>query len=394
MKRLLNYSTVLSAATMLAFSAFAADKEPIKIGLVAPQTGTMAVLGQQTTDGVNFAVEEHNAKAGDGRKFELAAEDAENNPDAARRAAERLVSKGHRILIGQITTGDSLAISSQLDRWDAILFAVASKTDALTGKDCNARMFRGTQSDAMDRILFGPWLKQRQEKKWGIIASDYVWGRSVAEGFVESAPSNGKEVTLQLFPPLGEKDYSSYLTQIQSSGVEGLWVAISGTDGINYVRQAKQIGLLDSVTMAGVGYATYPSIQTLGKDVLGAFGNLPYSASIDTPQNRAFVEAWRKEFGRDPVDYNGTAYNAMQAILAAAEKADSSEPMEIAKALEDLEFESLYGKVRFRKEDHQLVMPNFIGRVEQVGDKIEMVVQAGLSAEEAAVPPSPECKIH
>jgi len=393
MRRFLRYSSALAAISMLVLPAMAADNGPVKIGLVAPQTGTMAVLGQQTIDGVNFAVEEHNAKAGDGRKFELAAEDAENNPDAARRAAERLVSKGHRVLIGQITTGDTLAITSQLDRWDAILFAVASKTDALTGKDCSPRMFRGTQSDAMDRVLFGPWLKERAEKKWGIIASDYVWGRSVAEGFAATAPGNGKEVVLQLFPPLGEKDYAPYLTQIQSSDVEGLWVAISGSDGINYVRQAREVGLLDKVTMAGVGYATYPSIQALGKDVLGAFGNLPYSASIDTPQNRAFVEAWRKKFGRDPVDYNGTSYNAMVAIMKAAEKANSSEPIEIAKALEDLEFESLYGTVKFRKEDHQLLMPNFIGRVEQVGDKIEMVVQAGLTAEQAAVAPSPDCKM-
>lgn len=384
---------VLAFAALTATAPAAHAADPIKIGLVSPQTGSFAVLGQQVVDGVNFAAEQHNAKAGNGRRFEVQAADTESNPDAARRAAERLTSRGHGILLGQISTAETLAITSQLARWNAMLFAVASKTDSLTGKDCNPRLFRTTQSDAMDRVMFEPWLKSRPEKKWATIASDYVWGRSVSQGFAASAPANGKEIVAQLYPPLGEKDFAPYLTQLKASGAQGVWVAISGSDGINYVRQARQFGLMDTMTMAGVGYATYPSIIALGKDVIGAFGNLPYSAAIDTPQNRDFVEAWRKKFGKDPVDYNGTSYVAMTAIMAAAEKANSSKPADIAKALVGLEFDSIYGRVAYRKEDHQLMMPNFIGQVEQVGDQVQMVIRKAMTWQETMVPPSPECKM-
>jgi len=84
----------------------------------------------------------------------------------------------------------------------------------------------------------------------------------------------------------------------------------------------------------------------------------------------------------------------MKALFAAVEKSHSVEPDAVAKTLADIVFDvPFYGTLKMRPADHQLMMPNYIGRVARVNGELKPVVEIAVEADKAIAPPSPACKM-
>ena len=394
--RRMTITAALAVAAGLAVSSAALAKDPIRIGVPTSLTGPYVELGEEAKRGALFAAEEANAAGGiAGRKVEVEFADTEGNPDAGRRAAEKLVRSGYPLLTGTISSAVGLAIGAQVEGWDALYISSINKSDRLTGEACNARMFRANHSDSMDMAVIGPWLKTRPEGEWMIIAADYAWGHDSAAAFAAAATAAGKTVKTQLFAPLGTKDYAPYIQQIKDAKPAGLWVAISGRDAVNFGVQAKQFGLLGSVFAVSQSFAVPSTIKGMGDLAEGVWGIVNYTATMDTPGNKAFVAAWAKTHGgKEPANFEAETYVAMKALFAAIEKADSVEPGAVAKALATVSFDvPFYGKVAMRGADHQLALPNYIGKVTKVGAELKPVVEVTLGADQAMAPPSKDCKL-
>jgi branched-chain amino acid transport system substrate-binding protein len=320
--------------------------------------------------------------------------DTEGNPDAGRRAAEKLVRSGYRLLTGTISSAVGLAIGGQMEKWDALYISSINKSDRLTGEACNARVFRANHSDSMDMALIGPWLKSRPEREWGVMAADYAWGHDSADAFTASAIAAGKTIKIRLFAPLGTKDYAPYIQQIKDAGVGALWVAESGRDAVNFGIQAKQFKLFDSVFAVSQSFAVPSTIKGMGDLADGVWGIINYTSTLNTPGNKAFVAEWVKVYGKEPGNFEAETYVTMKALFAAVEKAHSVEPDAVAKALSDISFDvPFYGNVTMRAADHQLMLPNYIGRVARVNGELKPVVEVAVDAAHAIAPPSLACKM-
>ena len=370
--------------------------DPIRIGVPTSLTGPYVALGEEVKRGVTFAVNEINAKGGiGGRMVEANFADTEGNPDVGRRAAEKLVLGGSKLLVGAISSAVGLAIGAQVERWDALYLSSINKSNRLTTDACNPRMFRANHSDAMDMAVVGPWLKGRKEKEWVIIAADYAWGRDSADEFAAAAAAAGKTIKGKFFAPLGTKDYAPYIQQIKDLKPEGMWVAIAGRDAVNFGVQAGQFGLLKSVFAVGQSFAVPSTISGMGETANGVWGIVNYTSTIDTPGNKAFVADWMKgNNGKEPANFEAETYVAMKLLFAAIAKAGSSEPGAVAKALETTSVDiPFYGQVSMRAEDHQLRLPNFMGRVARVNGELKLVVEQTVEIAQAMPAPSKDCKM-
>jgi branched-chain amino acid transport system substrate-binding protein len=389
------FVSMVAIATGLVGSQAALANDPLRIGIPTSLTGPYVELGAEAKRGAEFAANEANAKGGvDGRKVELEYADTEGNPDAGRRAAEKLVRSGYRLLTGTISSAVGLAIGGQMEKWDALYISSINKSDRLTGEACNARVFRANHSDSMDMALIGPWLKSRPEREWGVMAADYAWGHDSADAFTASAIAAGKTIKIRLFAPLGTKDYAPYIQQIKDAGVGALWVAESGRDAVNFGIQAKQFKLFDSVFAVSQSFAVPSTIKGMGDLADGVWGIINYTSTLNTPGNKAFVAEWVKVYGKEPGNFEAETYVAMKALFAAVEKAHSVEPDAVAKALSDISFDvPFYGNVTMRAADHQLMLPNYIGRVARVDGELKPVVEVTVDAAHAIAPPSPACKM-
>ncbi len=390
--RLLASTALISA--LFGAQALAADKEPIRIGAVSSISGVFAQQGEEVLRGIEFAVEQANQNGGvDGRQVIIKKADDESTPDAGRRAAEKLAREGHNLLIGPIASSIAMAVGQGLDRWDAMQVVVVSKTDRITGDACKPRMFRTNHSDAMDAAMFDQWLGEVDEKRFAVIGADYVWGRDSAEHFERSAKAKDKEVALSLFPPLGTKDFAPYISQINADpSIDGVWVALVGRDLIAFAKQAKDFGLTDK-RILGHAYIMNFVVDATDNATEGVWGNSGYGADIDTPENKAFVDAWMAKYNRVPTDNEGQAYNGVQAIFEGVKLANSVAPADISDALRGATFPSIYGGVTMRAEDNQLLIPNYISQVIKVDDgSLHPVIQHSFDA--SIIPAaSPDCKL-
>ncbi|MBX9610953.1 MAG: ABC transporter substrate-binding protein [Burkholderiales bacterium] len=372
-------------------AAIAQGKEPVKVGLVSSKSGVFAQQGEEVIRGIKFAIEEANAKGGvDGRKVEVAEGDDEGTPDAGRRVAEKLARDGNNLLIGAIPSSISLAIAQNLDRWDAAYFVVASKSDKLTGDTCKPRSFRTNHSDAMDIAMISEWAKSFQDKTYATIAADYVWGRDSAESFAKAVKAQGKEVKVQLWAPIGTKDFSPYIAQLKDANVDAIWVAEVGRDAIAFVKQAQEFGLKTKI----IGHSLLVNfmVDATGKALDGTQGTITYTPDIENARNKAFVAAWKAKFNRLPTDNEGQAYNGAQIMFEGVKLAKSVKPEDVSKALKGAKIDSIYGPVTMRAADNQLVIPNFVGRAKTVDGVLRPVIEQTFPA--ASMPAaSPLCKM-
>lgn len=375
------------AAVSLGLATGAQAADPLRIGVPTDLSGTYATLGEEVMRATRFAVDEANAAGGiAGHKVEYKSYDTEAKPDLARRQSEKLVLEGYPILTGLIASGEGLAIAPMMERWGSIYISTINKADELTGANCEERVFRVNTQSAMDAATVKPWLSERKEKKWAVVAIDIAWGRGSGDLFSKAVKSLGKEMTAELFPPANTNDFAPYIEQVKKSGAEGLWVVLAGRDAINFAQQAKQFGLTDTVTVAGVSFTTDGTVKTLGDAAKGIFGIINYSSTLDTPENKTFVKAWRAKYGADPTNFEGETYLGYQVLFQAVAAAKSVKPDDIAMALPGQEYDTILGKLKIRADDRQLLKPNYFGVVEPVDGVLRPVIKTTVSAADVAPP--------
>ncbi len=397
MKRMQSWTqTLLVASALLAgmtAMAMAQSKDPIRIGLVTSQTGGFAEAGADIQRGAQFAADEANAAGGvDGRKVDFSVGDDESTPDGGRRVGEKLARAGYKFLSGPISSAISLTLTQNLDRWDALLVDVAPKSDKLTGDTCKPRYFRANQSDAMDLAMVSEWAKGLDYKTFDIIASDYVWGRDSGESFARAVKARGSNVAVTLFTPLLTKDYSPYIAQLKATNAEAIWVAEAGRDAIAFIKQAQEFGLIPAKKIIGHVLLNNYIVAATGNALEGAVGTSGYVSDIDTPENKVFVAAFQKQFNRLPTDYEAMGYHGIRVIYEGVRKAGSVDPKDVAKALAGSTIPTIFGPVKVRAEDHQMLVPNFVARVKMVGKELRPQIEREFGPE--IIPaPSPLCKM-
>ncbi len=394
-RRSIALAAAAAAATFgLTGSAWAQAKDPVKVGLLSSKSGVFAQQGEEVIRAIKFAIEEANAKGGvDGRKVEVAEADDEGTPDAGRRVGEKLARDGYNLLIGAIPSSISLALGPNLERWDAAYFVVASKSDKITGDSCKPRMFRTNHSDAMDIAMIAEWAKGFKEKTFASMAADYVWGRDSAESFAKAVKAQGKEVKLQLYAPLGTKDFSPFIAQLKEAKVDAIWVAETGRDAIAFVKQAAEFGLIPQTKL--IGHSLILNFMINGTDKLleGTPGTTGYTPDIDNPRNKAFVAAWKAKFNRLPTDNEGQAYNGAQVMFEGVRLAKSVKPADVSKALSGAKLDTIYGPgLTMRAADNQLVLPNFVGRAKVADGVLRPVIEQSYPAS-LTPPASALCKM-
>ena len=208
------------------------------------------------------------------------------------------------------------------------------------------------------------------------------------------AKANNKTTVAEMYSPFGTNDFAPFIQQIKSSGAEGLWVALAGRDAINFANQAKEFGVLDKVFVAGVSFVTDNNVKTLGEISKGIWGIINYSSTLDMPENKAFVAAWKKKYnGDEPTNFEGETYIGMQVIFQAVQRAKSLKPMDIAKVMSGGTFDTVLGKLTIRAADHQIIAPNYFGYIGEQDGRLRPIITMTIAADVATAPPTGSCKM-
>jgi len=360
-----NLLTTTTMAMLLASSAYA--QETIKIGVLTPLSGTYAGIGQQVRWGIDQSVEEINTAGGiAGRQIELVYEDSEANPAVAVTKAEKLFTVDNvDFLTGTVNSGATLAVGQVADRAGKLIATTVSFSDAITGSGCSPNVFRvnaraGQQSEAL-----ATWLKQEKPgAKVYYLGPDYEMGRSTVAAFKGRAESVGATSTGEVFAPLDSKDYSQYFGQLRAARPDVLYTSVAGNDTVRLFTQMNDFGVSEGLTILGAsGTVTAQNINAIGAAAEGFITGVGYSVLIDSPENKAFVEAFRERNGADPDLYGADSYGLLFAYKAAVEAAGATDTDSVRAALEGLSWETPQGTKTIRAGDHQAMQPMYVVEV-------------------------------
>ena len=358
-------TAVLAAPAYLHKTAKAATG-PIKIGLPTVVTGGYAELGSHVIRTSKLVESMVNGSGGIlGRQIEFVVADTQGNPAAAVRKTQELVERhGCHLITGVVVSSEARAIMPKLKEWDTLFVSHGNGDGRLTTPQFLVpNFFRANVSAPMGARALALYLKDDPAKEYIAIGSDYAWGQSSVKAFDEQISILGKKLVDKVMTPVGNKDYATYITKVMRSGAKGCYVALQGDEARAFYTQATQYGLAEKMPLY-TEIVSQSNIKALGKSAAGLVGGSRYAYTQDTPQNKAFVQAFTKAHpGQLPDWTDGEIYQALAVLFAGMKKANSAEPDALVEALEDLEVTSIKGAIKIRKCDHQGMNPGIVVKV-------------------------------
>jgi len=346
-------SLVAAAAVLGIWTSAAYAQQNVKVGVIATLSGPPAVLGQQLRNGFELAVKTLGGKLG-GRDTEILVADDELKPDVAVTKAKAMVDRDKvDFIVGPIFSNILGAVEKPVTEANVFLISPNAGSSSFAGKDCSPNFFvTSYQNDQIHEVL-GQYAQESGIKKVIIIVPNYQAGKDAAAGFKHKFQG---EVLDEIYVPLGQLDYSAELSRIAAAGPDAIFAFIPGGMGVNFVKQFHQAGLADKVTFLSaftVDESTLPAQQDAA---LGLLAGSNWAPNLDNPQNKAFVEAYVKEYNAIPATYAFQAYDAAMLIDSAvkAVKGNLADKDALRAALKKADFKSLRGGFAFNNNHYPI----------------------------------------
>jgi branched-chain amino acid transport system substrate-binding protein len=305
------------SVTVLALFVLTAQAQtgPIRIGVMFPLTGPIAANGIPTRDAIKQAFEEENFQVA-GRKIEVIYEDSQGRPDTGLTKIKALVERDQvHILVSELTSsvGNAVApyVNEQKIPW--------VNTVALAGLTRNLRSpytFRFVPSSYQFGLTAAQWVKNQGWKKVYFIGWNAPPSREAYEAVKKVF---GEENVVEaLFPNVGTPDYAPYLAKFDPSKADGVLAALWGSDSGRISGQYAEHGLKGKMPLFGV--ASFASEDVLSSFPLSAEGIMSayvYCGTLDTPENKRFVEGYNKRYKAFPGSYQYMGYMAAKFVIQA-----------------------------------------------------------------------------
>jgi branched-chain amino acid transport system substrate-binding protein len=303
--------TVAAGAGMLSAPAvLRAQSAPIRIGLMAPQTGVVAAGGREIIDGFTLFWESAGNQAG-GRKVEIIVEDDASNPDTALQKARRLVEQAKAdFLFGNLLANTGLAVANYVKGNGTPYFIPVIAADDLTQRARIKNVIRagGYSASQFPRPL-ADWALKQGYKKVAMISQDYTFGHEQCGGFAQTFTEGGGMVVGQFWHPLNTSDFSPYLGQIAAAKPDVVFAMETGADSTRLIQQYASFGLKGQIPMLGAQNATDQSvIRTMGPECEGIVTSAHFAEGADLPATQAFVKTYSEKYSKIPSLYAFSHY--------------------------------------------------------------------------------------
>jgi branched-chain amino acid transport system substrate-binding protein len=372
----------------------------IKVGFLSDCEGAFGSFFEPTASGFNQALIDKAGAEPNGKKpsegitgAKVAGKNievvgygcADDTADKAIEETRRLVEQeGADILVGPLSGDEGIAVANYAKEHPDKTFinGIAGAQDS-TLKVQAPNFFRYHPDGAQWSAGLGDYAyNDLGWKTAAIIGDDYSFPYTSLAGFVAEYCAIGGNITKRIWAPLGEKDYSSYISQIPDD-VDGLYVGIGGSGLINFVKQYRQQrGELDTKRMMGNVFWDDPLVlKEVGNSLIGGTTAAMTAADSDDAEVTAYLDRLRGSYGDEiaglgPSVFTYGYYTAGQALVKGLEAVDGdvSDPKALQDALAEVTLsgdEAPWGDVKL-DENRQAISDIFVKRIvkDKTGDGV------------------------
>ena len=353
---------------LLSISASNYAQEPVRLAFMDPLTGAFASVGNSGLKQLQFAADYlYNSKGGilNGRMIEIVPLDNKQSPTESQLQFRRAVSEGIQYIFQGNGSAVANALNDTIQRHNRrnpgleILQVNYSAVDPiLTEDNCSFWHFRWDAHANMKLNVLTDFIADDEDiKSVYIIGQDYSFGQVVSDTSIELLQQKRPDIEIvgNEFHPIGQvKDFTPYVTKIVSSGADAVITGNYGADMVSLARSIIDNGLDIPIYTF---YAAYDGITaTLGEDGKNRIRLIHNEVSnpYPTEERREFVRAFKAANPNNDVTQPRIT-NALMMIVNAMEETQSTDPYDVALALEDMRFTTLSGEeIWMRGEDHQI----------------------------------------
>lgn len=375
--------TAAAAATPTAAAAASPTRaatpsgEAMRIGVLLTLSGPASPNGEANLRGIQLAFQEAgNAIAG--RPFELIIEDSAGQPDQALAKARQLVEQRRvHLLLGITLSNEAAALRDYLHQNQVVTIVTNAALQALT-RDPKMRspyIFRVSYANGQyDSPVADYAYQELGYRRMLGFAADYAAGKEEIAAFKARFEKAGGQFVDEIYSPMGTQDFGPYLQRIQqqAGNIDAVFQFHGlSSDAIRLVVQYEEFGLKDQIPLIASGATTDDSIlPEMGDAAVGLVSGTVYTASIDLPENKAFVDAFRQKYNRVPgqVDYIGYLGGLVARQAIEAVKGNVENKQDLLQAIKAAQVKGPAGTFRFHPESQGPVVNVYICRVAKRSD--------------------------
>ena len=360
---------VLAAGTLASTGALAQD---VKVGVVLPLTGGLAPVGKQVQAGIKAYMDKNGANVA-GKKIDLIIKDDGGVPDNSKRLAQELIVNEKVAIIGSGITPSAMAIGPLSTQGKTANVVMVSGTSGVINPN-NPYMVRTSFTLGQQSGIIAEWAAKNGSKKVAIVQSDWAPGAEATAVFTEAFTKAGGQIVETIKVPLANPDFAPFLQKVADTRPAAVFVFVPSGVGSIFMRQFAERGLDKSgIRLIATGDVTDDDIlNNIGDVVLGVVNAHHYSAAHPSPENKAFVEAFRKAANGMRPNFMGVGgYDGMHLIYEALKKTGGATDGDaLIAAMKGMSWTSPRGPVLIDPATRDIVQNVYIRKVERVGDEL------------------------
>jgi len=342
----------------------------VTVGILHSVTGTMAISETGSVQAEKLAIDQINASGGIlGRKIKYIQEDGASDwPTFAEKAKKLLVQDKCASVFGCWTSASRKAVLPVFEQYNGMLYYPTfyegleqSKNVIYTGQEATQQIIAG-----LDWVV-----KERGAQTFYLLGSDYIWPRTsnkIARKHIENFLK--LKVVGEEYFPLGHTQFNSAINKIKLTKPDVIYAIIVGGSNVAFYKQLKAAGIdLSKQTLLTISVTEDEILGIGGENIAGAFACMKYFQSLDNPNNKAFVEAFKKTYGDKIVvgDVTQAAYLGPWLWKLTVEKAGSFDIDKVAAASAGVPYDKApEGYVRIH-ENHHLWSKTRVGKARADG---------------------------
>lgn len=323
---------------------------PIKLGMLAPFSGSESAFGAYMENGASLAVQEINDAGGvlDGRQLELVVEDDACDATAAVAAANKLVTAGVEVSVGGYCSGATLPTIPIFDEAGIVMVIPAANSTELIGQRPGVFMINGTGIQQAQAAV--AYAQKIGAQNIAVIDDATSYSADLATVFSEQAGAAGLTVAVEATVTPGENDYSAVATQLASAQPDLAYFTGYYQEAGLIVRQAIDAGY------TGVFMLADGSVDAQFAELAGpGYTDNVVATFTQTPDMLVGAENWIADYtelaGAAPGPYSTQSYDAVRIVAEAIDQAGSTDYDAMIAALKSLkDFDTFAGPLTFTPE--------------------------------------------
>ncbi|ABO59580.1 branched-chain amino acid ABC transporter substrate-binding protein (plasmid) [Burkholderia vietnamiensis] len=323
----------------------------VKIGQVSPLTGELSHIGKDDENGVRLAIEDLNSKklriGGQSVTFVLDSQDDAADPRTAVTVAQKLVDDHVAGVVGHANSGTSIP-ASKIYSDAGIPMITESATNPLLTEQGFRNVFRMVANDVRQGSVIGTYLvHDLKARKVAIVDDRTAYGQGLADQIDKAVKAAGGTVVAREYGTDKTTDWKAVLTTIKSRQPDAIAFTGGDTQAAAFVQQMQRLGLT-ATFIAGDESCTPQFISLAGSSMNNkTYCTLAGVPPADMPQGPAFFKRFQQRFGAEVQLYAPYAYDAVMAMAAAMQSADSTDPKIYLPKLQAVSVDGVTGSIRF-----------------------------------------------